>query len=109
MNTFHTSLFSSARAAWRAKSDPESVRPLARLFWRITLVVVVITGAFIIAAAGYFFFTTQGTINSVDALPIKRNQRLDRDKLDAALSAFEARERAFSERAIPALSPDPSL
>lgn len=109
MNPSRTSLFSSARAAWRAKSDPESVRPLARVFWRAVLIVVAVSGVCIIAAAGYFFLTTQGAINPVDTLPLKRNQRLDRDKLDEVLSGVAARERAFAERAIPAaIPPDPS-
>jgi hypothetical protein len=109
MNTSRDPLLSSARAAWRIKTDPESVRPLARLFWRMTLTTVTVSAVCIFVAAGYFFLATQSAINPVDALPVKRNQRLDRDKLDAVLSGIAAREQAFAERTVPAsIPPDPS-
>lgn len=110
MNTSRESLIFSARAAWRARTDPESVHPLARLFWRIMLVAVMLAAACIIAAAGYFFFDTQSAISAVDTLPLKRNHRLDRDKLDAVLADIAARQEAFTERRIPdATVPDPSI
>lgn len=111
MNTNNTRTgIDTVRAAWADRSDPEGIRPLARVFWRVLLAGVIVGAVSVIVAAALLFLGSMSALAPADTLPLKRNQRLDRTKLDEVVAQIEARQAAFAARKIPVtIPPDPSI
>jgi len=104
-----TNILSSLRAAYTNRTDPEGVQLLARAYWRfiLTVSIIAIVASIIFGTMQLLeVFGTFQTRQSADAiLPIT----LDRAKLDATLSGFDARRQVFES--LPASTstfPDPS-
>lgn len=111
MNTSRQpSLFGAARAAWANLSDPESIRPVARVFWYVHLSAVATAIIAIVAWSGFFFVDTMTAVASQETGPARRSQRVDRTQFDQVITQLTARQEAFAAHKLPVTAPpDPSL
>ncbi|MBM3272187.1 hypothetical protein FJY94_02815 [Candidatus Kaiserbacteria bacterium] len=98
------------RAAWENRTDPESLRPIAALYWRVPLTIGVVAIVALLGYGAYFFLDTLKAIEPPASAIAKRTPKLDRAQLESVLAQLAAREEAFLNRAVPAaIPPDPSI
>ena len=88
--------FNRLRALYRASSEPENLRPLADMYWRFML------GLMLVSIAGVVMFGTWEFVAVIDRLTSLQNSgnstppvALDRYKLEATLSAYSERQARF--------------
>ena len=106
----HTDIFASARAAYANRQEPERLRFLTRVYWRISLALTCVT---VLAAIVW------GTLQLSDALSalggasntesVTPKPVLDRATLRATLLGFDARQVRFDTlKKGGVMVPDPS-
>lgn len=110
MNDRRDRLSGVFRAAWDNRTDPESLRPIAALYWRVLLMISAAAIVVLLGYGAYFFFDTLKAIEPPASAITKRTPKLDRAQLESVLAQLVAREEAFLNRAAPAvIPPDPSI
>ncbi len=92
--------FSRLRALYRARHEPENLRPLADVYWRSMLAFMLLSIAGVIAFGLWQFVVVVENLSSAQsgnssASPVTFN----RTKLDGALRAYDARQAQYDASA----------
>ncbi|MFA7309438.1 MAG: hypothetical protein WC050_00885 [Candidatus Paceibacterota bacterium] len=106
--TYFKNIWDQLRALYEARNEPESVQPLAELYWRLLLSLSVVCVFGIFAYGVSEFVGVLGNLSSASSASLNPPVSLDRKQLEALLAAFEARSSTTSTNIDPAALVDPS-
>lgn len=101
--------FAPLRDAYEARRDPEGMRMLARMYWRmlIMLLAVMVIGGFYFGVQE--LFTTLATLSGSPADAGKPQSALDRSRLEATLQSFSSKAASYQQGVgLAASTTDPS-
>jgi hypothetical protein len=91
---FFNNKFAYLRELYTARHDPENARVLAEFYWHLILVAAFATVTLIIAGGIWQFVRVIDVLHMQPTTTVRPNV-LDRAKLRATLSAWEARTQEF--------------
>jgi len=105
-----SNIFNRFRALYRARYEPENLRPLADMYWRsmlalmlVSIVGVIMFGLWEFVAVVDSLASAQGNANSTPPVA------LNRPELEATLHAYDARQEQFrASLSAPVTAKDPS-
>lgn len=104
-----TDIWTEFRERYVARHEPENIRPLAEMYWRglLGLMLALVVGALL---WGVWEFV--GVLENLNATPMNSSTppvALDRKLLEATLAAYEHRQAAFDAlKSAPQTYVDPS-
>lgn len=102
-------LWHELRASYAARHEPEKIKPLADLYWRLLLVLTLILIVSVLIWGVFKFIDVVTTLSTAPAGSGTPPVALDRKKLETALEAYAARQHDFNQlKVAPASYPDPS-
>ena len=90
MNTLKK-IYKQMRELYEYRHEPESVRPLAEIYWRLLLFVAVVCVAMILAYGVSEFIGVISKLNSGSSKNSNPPVVLNRNQLNSTLSGFDAR------------------
>lgn len=98
-----------ARDMLAAQNEPENLRILAEIFWRLLLFCMLLGVIAVIGYGSWEFFGVLGNLNSIDGTSVQPHAALDRVQLEGTVSGFQSRAQALqSSQADITSIPDPS-
>jgi hypothetical protein len=89
--TYFTNIFRQLRSLFDARHEPESLRPLAEIYWRALLSVAALCVVGILAYGVSEFVSVLDQLSSGGAAMSNPPTVLDRNQLESTLRAFDAR------------------
>ena len=105
-------IFTSIRRAkemYAYRHEPENLRPLVELFWRIVLVLLALGVAIVLIFAASVFLGVLSTLGDTAAGPTRQPAVLDRAELQDTLRLIEERGLEFeAKKTAPTPVVDPS-
>ena len=105
--TMFTSLFNDLKMYYAARHEPESMRPLAEVYWRVLLLVGLVMVAAVLLYGASEFFGVIANLSSDGPAKSRPAATLNRNQLEGTLRALQGRRQNFD--ALPATTiPDPS-
>ena len=102
-----TSLFKDFQSLYAARHEPENMRPLAEVYWRMLLMIglVMVIGVLIYGTTE--FFGVMNNLSAADSSNAPASTALNRPQLQSILSAAHDRQMRF-DTPQNALATDPS-
>lgn len=101
-----TSLFKDLRDLYSARHEPENMRPLAEVYWRLLLMIGLVMVALVIAYGIWEFVGVMNNLSSTD--PSKpASATLNRSQLQNVLTSNRERQQRFATPQVTGIT-DPS-
>ncbi|MDB5237961.1 MAG: hypothetical protein JWM46_231 [Candidatus Kaiserbacteria bacterium] len=100
-------MFKDLQAYYAARHEPESMRPLAEVYWRMLLMIGFLMVFGVLAYGTGEFFGVINNLSSADGSSATHAATLDRNSLQNTLEVLDARRARFDAAPSAAVS-DPS-
>jgi len=94
--TTYTELWNTLRALYEARNEPENIRPLADIYWRLMLSCGLLLIVIAIGWGVWVFVAALSDLSSASPDTSSRPAALDRNQLQAVLAAYQARGQALT-------------
>lgn len=88
-------MFKDLQAFYVARHEPESMHPLAEVYWRALLSVGLVMVVGVLVYGTWEFFEVINNLGSADQAGPPRSASLDRNQLKATLEALQERSAQF--------------
>jgi len=88
-------IFTSLRAAYTNRTDPEGMQLLARTYWRVILSIAIVIAILSIGIGAVLLFQIMGSFTTKQASDAILPTTLNRAKIESVLTAFDARRKQF--------------
>lgn len=108
---YNTNIFKETEVAYLDRQEPEKLRSLAQIYWRVLLLGGVLTAVAFLAYGGLMLAAVTAPLAGESAPgDVKASVGVDRPALDAILASYAARDARYKEiSASPPNVADPSL
>lgn len=88
-------MWARLRSVYESRHEPERLRPLTILYWRMVLVAALIGGVLILSIGSWVFFTVVTVLSDTDAGVSAPTPNLDRAQLEAFLRIYDERAALY--------------
>jgi hypothetical protein len=107
--TSFNDMLASVQNVYASRHEPERLRPLTILYWRVLLISAGVFGILILVGGVWQFYAVITALNAVDSGVRAPAPALNRASLDELLTRYEVRAQSFEAIKIsPPRAEDPS-